>query len=78
MADVITCPNLLSAEDVIRLAMRVDATGVRYVNLIDSGVDVDDLEPLDCQNNLSFDDIVLGLAEEDGSGNVGFRACILT
>lgn len=73
MADLVTCPNDLSIEDVIGRVVYQDLTGDRYINVFDSGVDIDELFPLDCDDPNDLHSVLLLLFAEDGSGNDGLR-----
>ena len=73
MADLITCPNSLSKEDIIAMVVYEDGSGVRYVNVFDSGVDISTLSPLDCNDPTDIDSILSLLFAEDAGGNAGLR-----
>ena len=73
MADLVTCPNSLTWQDVVGSVVYEDGAGVRYVNVFDSGVDISTLTPLDCDDAKDPETIILMLFSQDSSGNDGIR-----
>lgn len=70
------CGTYLSAEDIFRLIYRTDGTDV-YINIIDSGVDIDDTEPIECLETLTEEDILNLVLDQDINDNWGLNAIIL-
>jgi len=74
---IYSCDNNLSWEDLIALIVRESGDDL-YVNVYDSGVDIDTLEELSCLHNLSPEDIIRMLITTDPSGNAAIRAVKIT
>ena len=77
MADLVTCPNSLTWQDVVGSVVYEDGVGTRYVNVFDSGVDISTLTPLDCDDPKDIESILLALFSDDTSGNPGLRGVTL-
>jgi hypothetical protein len=77
MADLVTCPNSLTWQDVVGSVVYEDGAGVKYVNVFDSGVDISTLTPLDCDDPKDIESILLALFGQDAGGNPGLRGVTL-
>jgi len=71
------CGTYFGIDDIYRLITVTDGTDY-YLNLIDSGLDLDDVEPVDCMETMVEEEIYNQLLGFDIDGNYGLNVIFVT